>query len=136
MGLVFWVLGGLVLLRARDRDDVGRADGAAAALILGIVVISVYHVYYDFLYLALPLCAILYRGAPFWKRLQRWQWLVLLLGFGLPLANHLLEKMARGWEPDSLAWRVGVTASSTALLIALGLLAWLIVCRVPAADSE
>jgi len=132
IGIGLWVIGGLVLLRSRDRDDLQRADGAAAAWMLGIVVISVYHIYYDFLVLTLPLCAILYGQAPFWKQIRPWQWFLLLLGYGLGMGNHLLEKAAYGFEEGSFAWKVGVTASSTALMIAMGLLAVLMLKTPPA----
>lgn len=129
-----WLLGGLVLWRAKDREDLQRADGAAAAWMIGIVVISVYHIYYDFLFLTLPLCAALYGRAPFWKRIRPWQRVVILSGFGFGMANHLVEK-ANGFEVGSLPWKVGLTASSTALMVALAMLAVLLL-KSPQTASE
>jgi hypothetical protein len=130
-GIVLLLAGAYLVYRLHRHDPTGDRDELALTLVCLLVLVSMYHVPYDYLLLAAPVVLLL-RPQPStpipWPQSARTAIAVMLL---VPLVDPL------GWSPvhavlgkSGFEWMLGPTMMSVYVLASLGLCVWTAVRRL------
>jgi hypothetical protein len=110
---------GCYYARKSSADEV---TSPRSAILLAVILLSIYHCAYDAMLLVLPVVALFSRKVESWGCLHPLYRLGIMAMLAFPLLNHLVYQIPVRFEYGSMVWALGTSLNTFAVVVALILL--------------